>query len=132
MYVLNGWLTLWQDTTGDGEFDALVEAVGEIRAMFDSVAPFTVNWSLEPVNGTYYLRITVDANRRRDEAADVERIIRKACVLLPGSWGVFYERDDEAVEPPGSNAFRVWAVARGEISYREDPFLSPCNPIIED
>ena len=51
---------------------------------------------------------------------------------LPGSWGLIYERDDEMLDPPGPNAFRVRVLARGTIVERPDSFLSPCNPIIED
>lgn len=51
---------------------------------------------------------------------------------LPGSWGLLYERDDETTLPPGPNAFRVTVLARGELSVRSDPFLSPCIPVIED
>lgn len=46
--------------------------------------------------------------------------------------GLIYERDDETTEPPGQNAYRVTVVARGRLSVRDDPFLSPNVPVIED
>ena len=39
---------------------------------------------------------------------------------------------NEMPDPPGPNAFRVRVLARGRIVERSDPFLSPCNPVIED
>jgi hypothetical protein len=51
---------------------------------------------------------------------------------LPGSFGLIYERDDEMPDPPGTNAFRVRVMARGKLTERQDPFLSPVNPVIED
>jgi len=51
---------------------------------------------------------------------------------LPASYGLLYERDDEARDWPGPNAFKVTVIARGTAAERFDPFLSPCNPVIED
>ncbi|TWP52366.1 hypothetical protein FKR81_11845 [Lentzea tibetensis] len=42
-----------------------------------------------------------------------------------------YERDDELLDPPGGNEFKVTVLARGTLAVKEDPFLSPCNPVIE-
>ena len=51
---------------------------------------------------------------------------------LPASSGLLYERDDETGDWPGQNAFKVTVIARGATLERFDPFLSPCNPVIED
>ncbi|MFF7367924.1 Imm7 family immunity protein [Streptomyces tricolor] len=34
--------------------------------------------------------------------------------------------------PHADNAFRVRVMRRGVVEERLDPFLSPCNPVIED
>ncbi|MGH3852033.1 MAG: Imm7 family immunity protein [Pseudonocardiaceae bacterium] len=51
---------------------------------------------------------------------------------LPGSWGILYERSDDMPNPPDPTEFRVRVLARGQVSERKDPFLSPCRPTIED
>ncbi len=43
-------------------------------------------------------------------------------------YGVVHFRDQEASQP---NEFRVWRIARGEVSEFADPFLSPCVPTVE-
>lgn len=46
--------------------------------------------------------------------------------------GILNERSSDMDVPPGQGAFRVRVMARGEVSVRLDPFLSPVRPIIED
>jgi hypothetical protein len=91
-----------------------------------------VNCALLPLNGQWFLTVTVFANRRRDEGAFVDYVIGFLRARLPGSWGLLYERDDEMPDPPGPNNYRVSVLARGQLPVRGDPFLSPCRPTIED
>jgi Immunity protein 7 len=71
-------------------------------------------------------------HRRREEGGRLDLFLAIIARKFPGSWGLIYERDDEMPEPPGPNAFRVRVLARGTIAEHLDPFLSPCNPVIED
>ena len=48
----------------------------------------TMKVELYPLNGTYYLTATVDANRRRDEAARIADLIRRVNAELPASRGL--------------------------------------------
>jgi hypothetical protein len=34
--------------------------------------------------------------------------------------------------PYGPNAYQVKVMTRGQLTERQNPFLSPCNPVIED
>lgn len=61
-----------------------------------------------------------------------DRFLEYVAQLLPGSFGLLYERDEEMTGAPGQNGFRVRVMARGELSLRLDPFLSPLQPVIED
>ncbi|WP_434444219.1 Imm7 family immunity protein [Lentzea sp. E54] len=129
MYQFHGWFTLSESTEEDdvGGLDAAVE---ELRARLAEELPSSVVASLDVVNGWYLLTMTGNPNRKRDTW--VEDTIDFVRTRLPGSWGLLYERDDETTLPPGPNAFRVTVLARGELSVRSDPFLSPCIPVIED
>lgn len=64
---------------------------------------------------------------------------------IEGSYGLLYIHDDEDFSGSykqtyfygdqridNSNKFVVWKIARGKLIREEDPFLSPCIPIIED
>jgi Immunity protein 7 len=48
-----------------------------------------------------------------------------------GAYGVLFLRDDDD-DPKHLNEYRVWRLARGEVTQFGDPFLSPCVPTIED
>lgn len=48
----------------------------------------------------------------------------------PGSYGLLYVWDDEDRE--WSNEFRVWTLCRGDVVQRQDSFLSPIVPMLED
>ena len=89
-------------------------------------------FELRNLNGQYFLIADGLVNRRREEGERLDLFIAIIARKLPGSWGLIYERDDEMADPPGPNAFRVRVLARGRVAERRDPFLSPCNPIIED
>ena len=65
-------------------------------------------------------------------APERARLIVRVTSDLPASSGLLYERDDEAPDWPGQNAFKVTVIARGATLERFDPFLSPCSPVIED
>ncbi|RYY20956.1 MAG: hypothetical protein EOO36_02025, partial [Cytophagaceae bacterium] len=50
---------------------------------------------------------------------------------LPGAYGLVHLRDGEDL-PGNDNAFMVYVVRRGTVECHPDPFLSPCNPAIEE
>lgn len=134
MYEAHLWLGLREDTYEE-EFesrDVKVARLAEFVREQEALGLPTMKAELFPLNGTYYLTVTVDANRRRDEAQWIADLIGWVASDLPGSWGLLYERDDETPDWPGPNAFKVTVIARGTGAERFDPFLSPCNPVIED
>ncbi len=79
------------------------------------------------LNGSYVVVATGMANRVRDEGAFLDDLLTLIAEVLPASYGIVHERSDET-----GNAFRVRVMARGQITERTDPFLSPANPVIED
>ena len=72
-------------------------------------------------------------NRRRYEADELDGLLDHICKRFPGSYGLLYDRSDNDPDfPGGPNAFRVRVMARGRLTTRQDPFLSPVQPVIED
>lgn len=57
-------------------------------------------------------------------------LFRYIADVAPGSYGLLYTLDDE--HPSFANEFRVHVLARGTLTERADPFLSPFVPVVED
>lgn len=131
MYTANGWFELAEDTE-ESDRGNLRSVVADLEVRLQELQGHTAFSHVHALNGEYFLVVQVFANRRRHEAQQVDSLLEHLATALPGSWGILYDRDDEATEPPGPNAYRVRVLARGQITEREDPFLSPCNPVIED
>jgi Immunity protein 7 len=132
VYEAHGWFGL-AETPNEADNGALQAKVDEIKRVIDENHwTTTVAASIHALNGQHWLGLTAFANRRREEAAWIDELMRLIGDILPGSWGILYERDDEMPVPPGPNAFRVTVLARGIASRHLDPFLSPSIPIIED
>ncbi|WP_442914256.1 Imm7 family immunity protein [Kribbella sp. NBC_01245] len=132
MYDLHAWFRL-AETTTDADVGGLESVVREINRLVSIATGHTLRAEVFPLNGTYYVTITCDANRRRAHESDaIESIIAAIMSGAPGSFGLIYDRDDEAPEAQDANAYRVRVLARGTLSIQPDPFLSPCVPRIED
>jgi hypothetical protein len=131
MYEFHAWFGL-AESAGEEDTERLLPLVEELKGLLTKFQRPTASAQLIPLNGTYYLTLTGDANRRRGEADALEEILSFLSLRFPGAWGLVYERDDEMQGPPGRNAFRVRVLARGRVEERSDPFLSPCRPTIED
>jgi Immunity protein 7 len=71
-------------------------------------------------------------NRPRGVDERLAELLQFLAARLPGAYGLLYEHDDERTEPPGPNAFRVRVLARGMVTERADPFLSPLRPVVAD
>jgi hypothetical protein len=132
MYEAHGWFGLAESPhdINDGALGGKVEEVRDFVAGQHCSA--TLAATILALNGQHWLVVNAFANRRRDEADWIDALLELVRRELPGAWGTLYERDDETSSSPGPNAFAVTVLARGKLSKRLDPFLSPCNPVIED
>ena len=77
-------------------------------------------------NGLPFVHFNGQNNHRRPGPLDVLRFIGEQS---PAAYGLLFARDAEAVH---WNEFKVWRLARGKVQELPDPFLSPCDPVIED
>ena len=131
MHEFHIWTGLAQSPDEDNE-DLLNAGVDELRNLIAESTWHDAVFEVRSLNGGYFFTATGLINRRRAEGARLDELLSLIANRLPGSWGMVYERDDEMPDPPGPNAFRVRVLSRGSIAERADPFLSPCNPVIED
>lgn len=131
MHEFHAWVGL-AESTSDDDGEKLVAAVSNLEQVVREKSWHDARFDLRNLNGRWFLTATGFVNRRREEGDQLEVLLSVISRELPGSWGLVYERDDEALTPPGPNAFRVRVLARGVLQEQGDPFLSPCNPAIED
>jgi hypothetical protein len=131
MHEFHAWIGL-SESTEESDQGHLRQVVDELREMVADSKWHDAIFELRNLNGQYFLTADGYVNRRREEGERLDLFLEIIARKLPGSWGLIYERDDEMPDPPGPNAFRVRMLARGKIGECRDPFLSPCNPVIED
>ncbi|WP_101256371.1 Imm7 family immunity protein [Streptomyces barkulensis] len=131
MYEFHGWFGI-AESSEESDAGGLESGVTELQTRIADIDWATTEAELKIYNGEYFVMVNGLVNRRRDEAAELEELLRYIATRFPGSWGLLYERSADMEEPPGQNAFRVRVMARGEIHTRLDPFLSPTRPVIEE
>ncbi|QUL58087.1 hypothetical protein KDC22_08715 [Paenibacillus tritici] len=130
MYEFHGWATIHETTTeaDAGNLDSIVKKIQRFIS--------ELNWSsglleVYPANGNYHLSVGGFLNRKTSEAEEVIKLYQFIADNSSGSYGVLYTRDDEDTEGYENN-FRVFVLARGNIQLKEDEFLSPFVPGVED
>jgi hypothetical protein len=81
------------------------------------------------VNGEPYFIMHCLRNHEANTLGRVIELLRELGLQAIESYGLVYALDDEGPTP---DRFRVWVMARGSLTERDDPFLSPTVPILED
>lgn len=131
MHEFHAWIGLSESAEED-DLGNLQEVIEELQELARDSKWHDAVFDVANLNGQHFFRAGGFVNRRREEGERLDLFLSVIARKLPGSWGLVYERDDDMPSPPGPNGFRVRTLARGVISERLDPFLSPCNPVIED
>lgn len=131
MYEFHGWFGI-AESPEEADAGGLDSGITELRSRIAAIDWATGEVVLNVHNGEFFVLANGLMNRRRDEATDLDELLRHIATRFPGSWGLLYERASDMDIPPGQDAFRVRVMARGEIHVRLDPFLSPVRPVIED
>lgn len=132
MYSVNGWFRLVYTYDDEEPLDQERAVLAELEVYSSAIADGTnieVRWTV--ANGSYLLTVTGAANRPRSHSAELHTLLGMVSERLPESWGMLYELDDERVEPPGRNAYRVTIMTHGVLQEQPDPFFSPVVPVIE-
>lgn len=132
VHEFHAWVGLDESLTGEDDPVDLDATIAEMQELVEDFKWHDATFDVINLNGQHFFRADGYVNRWRDEGQRLEEFLDIIIRKLPGAWGLIYERDDEMPSPPGSNGFRVRVLARGKLETRLDPFLSPCNPVIED
>lgn len=131
MYEFHGWATI-RETPHLVEEENLDKVIDSVKLFIKSL-----NWTsggaldVRPVNGEYHMSVSGFTNHKGKDAEDVLSLYQFLAQNAPGSYGILYVRDDED-RNGHDNRFQVLVLARGVLKEREDPFLSPYVPMVED
>ncbi|GGM81777.1 hypothetical protein GCM10012275_60490 [Longimycelium tulufanense] len=136
MYQFTGWIVV-DEAPWEVHPSSLHPIVDQIRELVDSFPwrgdkPFSNILEIRWINGKPFVVVAGAPNHRRGEADDLEHLLHFIAERAPGSYGLIYVWDDEAQDWPGHNAFKVLVLARGKVTERADPFLSPIVPTVYD
>jgi hypothetical protein len=130
MIEFNGWVCLALSTDGEGE-DAVTRAVQALLPLVDKIRGHATFPFVQARNGSYYLHVAGSANHNGVDWAETNDLLHETARRFPGAYGLVHLRDDEDTQG-NDNAFVVYVVRRSTVECHADPFLSPCNPVIED
>ena len=131
MYEFHGWFSLEESTLEPNEGE-ITKAVADMKPLLEQFEPHRSNAEVRSLNGEHFLTVNGLLNRETDEASALDDLLTFLCQRLPGSWGLLYDRNDEWTEGEFVGQFRVRVLARGTVTVRSDPFISPWQPTIED
>jgi Immunity protein 7 len=126
MFQLNGWAEILTTTTGDEDPTKLHELVVSLKGR---IASLTLGDRVDVVGrgGSYLLRIAIVQNRERGDLDRFTTLLTELGVAAPGTYGVFYLRDDEQ-----SGSFVRFVIRRGLLERKADDLFSPSASTIED
>lgn len=88
--------------------------------------------NVRQMNGSVFLHVGGNKNHRGVIGTELNELLNWIAHEAPGSFGLLYWRDDEGNPPAGANNFQVKVMARGTVTTRFDPYLSPFFPVLED
>jgi hypothetical protein len=128
MHEFHAWIEL-NESAQESDLGQLEDKVTELHELVADSRWHDAVFEIRSLNGGHFFTATGLINRRRAEGERLDLFLDVIARRLPGSHGLVYERDDEM---PAPYAYRVKVMARGQITEHPDPFLSPCNPVIED
>jgi hypothetical protein len=129
MFEFHGWITI-HETPSEVDSGKLEEIVNKIKLKIEELAWESNLLKLYAVNGSHRLCIDGYTNHKSNEAKDIITLVEFVADLASGSYGILYIRDDEDINGL-DNEFIVYVLARGNITEKKDPFLSPFIPNVE-
>ena len=130
MIELHGWVTIRETyKAAFCEEDHIETIVQNIQDEIDRLRYFKP--VLTAMNGDYFLEFSLFSNRQDSRSREIFELYKRIGEIAPGSYGLVYLYDDEDTVGK-QNLFQVFSLARGIMKEREDSFLSPVIPTIED
>lgn len=130
MIELHGWLTI--RATYENEDKIEVEEEKTIALVKELI--LTLKWNniqLKTRNGVYYIETSIFSNRKTQEIDEINKFFKDVMSIAEGSYGMVYCWNDEDTNGK-DNEFQVYIMAKGKIVTKDDVYLSPCIPTIEN
>jgi hypothetical protein len=130
MVNYHGWIKIAYSTDGENEDKLRGNVINTISSRVREIDADNRILVLKVLNGDFQVTLAGYTNHWSidvDEAIGLFELIRD---LAEGSYGLLYVWNDE--DDNYYNQYRVLRLARGELKWFDDPFLSPCNPVIEE
>jgi hypothetical protein len=133
MYEFHGWVSIVADNSDDaGSIVRQGRQSDLVAALEDRIQPLLESPSvflriIRDLNGADHLLVSGLRNHRDDRVLNLFRWIAEH---QASSYGLLHIRDDEDADGY-DNAFVVHALARGRLTSRIEPNLSPCIPTLE-
>lgn len=130
MIELHGWVTVRETyrATFDEE-DNIELIVCKIQGEIDKLQWFKP--TIKVMNGEWFIEFSLFSNRKDSRSTEIFELYKRIGEIAVGSYGLIYLYDDEDTGGK-ENLFQVFSLARGIVKEREDSFLSPVIPTIED
>ena len=132
MFDWNVWIRLAQRPPGPS-FPP--ELMGWVRTL--CAAAEASGLAIEPrdplleVGGVLLFQAHSAHNRRLDRLERLTDVLRSIAELLPAAHGLCYWNDDEIPGNGRFDGYHVIVIARGALTHRYDPFLSPTFTTVE-
>ena len=131
MVELHGWATLRENYAADDEESHIEQIVASLNQKIDEMDIDRTSLQINYSNGEALVTAAKFTNHFSEDIKDIVDFFRQIALLTPGSYGLLYLHDDE--DRDGfDNAFQVFVLAKGNFALREDPFLSPYFPTVEE
>ncbi|WP_341902089.1 Imm7 family immunity protein [Fluviicola taffensis] len=130
MIEFNGWLTICSDSD---ELDIIAQDKKLIADVENILREFKTQNQLceiKMINGFVNLFIGGGHNHDNGYSDDLLKILQEICQIASRSFGIIYVRWPE--HEIHWNQYKVYQIAKGIITVKDDVYLSPCNPVIED
>ncbi|WP_410587350.1 immunity 7 family protein [Amycolatopsis sp. lyj-23] len=129
MFEYHGWVTIQATASGDDDAALLERLVDRVHRAIRDAGDFDLvdlRWS----GGIPMLHFGGFDKHGGALATELLNLFTRAGELAPGSYGLLHTWDDQDTE--NDNNFRVYRMARGQVTEREDPHLTPVAPTILD
>lgn len=123
-----GWVSI-NNNRDEGSYDDLKKVIIQLNAFIDSLGLKHQLCEIRSIGLMDILLIGGVYNHDNGYSDALLSLLNKVAELTPLSYGLVYVRRPE--DEFAWNDFKVYKVARGSVTIENDPFLSPCNPIIE-
>ncbi|KOR87835.1 hypothetical protein AM231_00875 [Paenibacillus solani] len=131
MYEYHGWATIRESSSFEDDDEKYSLIIQEIQKYFDELEWTSGILDLRgAVNGDFQVWMAGVNNHRPVGKHNPVNVLKQVGILAPGSYGLLYVRDSD--DEDFFNEFKVHTLIRGEVMERNDPFLSPFIPKIED